>query len=203
MLALLALLPACEIHTIEFNDTGTDLVCGPGAHEENGPCLPDDAASDTDSDTDTDSGTGGVNFAPSAPAIAMTPENPTQLSDLTCTIVSPATDPDGDAVTYTYAWFVHGVESTITEATVPDAATLTGDTWTCRVTASDGDLNSSPAEVSVALATGYAEVSVGTYHACGIVPYHRGETGEALCWGNNAYGEGSPPTKAFAHLYAG
>lgn len=180
MLTSLALLAACS-HSPKLSETGDPVDTDTGAPQE----------------TDT------PNTAPSAPGMAITPDDPTQLSDLTCTVTTAAQDPNGDAVTYTYAWFVHGVESTITDPVVPESATMLDDEWTCRVTPSDGTDQGPAAEASVTLTRGYTEVASGVYHACGIAPDNVGEPGEAVCWGTNSYGEATPPGGAFMHLEAG
>lgn len=206
MPVLITMFLGCDPHALNFKDTGEPLVCGPGTHEDNGQCLPDpDTGTGTETETGTGTGTGTepVNAAPTAPIVAITPDDPTQLSELTCTVTTPSTDPDGDTIRYRYAWFVRGVESSVTTATLPETETAIGDTWTCQVTPSDGALEGPSAEASVELRRGYSEVSVGSYHACGLSPNDVGDVGEASCWGDDSYGEGSPPSGYFAHVYTG
>ena len=92
------------------------------------------------------------NRAPSAPTVSITPAAPTDDDVLTCVIGTESVDPDGDAVTYSYAWSVDGADSGITAASVNAALTEAGQQWTCSVTASDGELSSSAASVSVEVA---------------------------------------------------
>ncbi len=94
------------------------------------------------------------NAAPSGAAIAIEPAAPTDADDLTCTIVTEATDPNGDALTYRYAWAVNGADAGISGATVGAALTSGGDTWTCTVTPNDGVLDGAPTSVSVNIAQG-------------------------------------------------
>jgi Regulator of chromosome condensation (RCC1) repeat len=196
MMTLTLALLACDTHTLEFKDTGEDLSCGPGTHEENGVCLPDQDTGD-DSDLDPE------NTAPSAPLLAITPDLPTQLSDLSCRLRSPSIDAEGDDVSYDYVWLVDGVESGFTGDRVPESATARGERWTCRVTPSDGALEGPSAEVSVTLDDGYSELALGVFHVCGLVPDNVGEEGPAVCWGGNSYGEGTPPSVSFKNIYAG
>ena len=102
----------------------------------------DDAASDTSVAT---------NAAPSGVSIAITPATPGPDDALTCTIVTEAVDPDGDTVTYRYAWTVNGASAGLTEATVASSLTEGAQTWTCTVTPTDGALDGTPASASVTI----------------------------------------------------
>ncbi len=82
------------------------------------------------------------NSAPTAPGVAVTPDEPVVDEDaLVCAVTTPATDADGDGITYTYRWTVDGVpyapptDVKIVPLAVPDA----GEVWTCSVNASDGE----------------------------------------------------------------
>ena len=92
------------------------------------------------------------NRAPSAPTVSINPAEPTDDDVLTCVIDTESVDPDGDAVTYTYAWSVDGADTGVTSATVSPSATESGEQWTCTVTASDGDLENASASASVEIA---------------------------------------------------
>ncbi len=89
------------------------------------------------------------NSAPSAPSIDVTPNYPEDDDDLLCSVTGPATDADGDLVTYTYAWTDNAVLSAITADTVGSGYTTDGETWVCTVTASDGTATSGSASDSV------------------------------------------------------
>jgi hypothetical protein len=93
------------------------------------------------------------NRAPGAPTVSITPSAPTDEDVLTCVIDTESVDPDGDAVTYSYAWSVDGADSGITGASVNSSLTEAGQRWTCAVTASDGELSSGTASVSVEVAS--------------------------------------------------
>jgi hypothetical protein len=88
------------------------------------------------------------NAAPSGAAIAIEPAVPGDDDDLTCTIVTEATDPNGDAVSYAFAWARNGEDVGVSSATVGAALTSGGDTWTCTVTPTDGTLDGVPASAS-------------------------------------------------------
>jgi formylglycine-generating enzyme required for sulfatase activity len=93
-----------------------------------------------------------TNAAPSAPVVAITPDAPTDDEGLTCAVVGESVDPDGDAVTYTHAWSVDGVDAGIAGESVDAARTSAGETWTCSVTASDGMASSAAGSASVTVA---------------------------------------------------
>ena len=78
------------------------------------------------------------NSLPTAPTVAITPENPEDDDALTCTLVSGSTDADGDPVAYDYAWENNGTASSETTALVNASYTTNGDTWECIVTPNDG-----------------------------------------------------------------
>ena len=49
-----------------------------------------------------------VNSPPTQPIVSLVPDEPLSSSTLEVHIDTPSTDPDGDTVFYTYAWFVNG-----------------------------------------------------------------------------------------------
>ncbi len=82
------------------------------------------------------------NTAPTAPVVEITPVDAVEGDDLTCTVTTAATDADGDAITYSFAWDIDGVDYTdatdSATASVADGVDVGGEeTWTCEVVASD------------------------------------------------------------------
>ncbi len=77
---------------------------------------------------------------------------------LICSIDTPSTDPDGDAVSYTYEWDVDGApfalaETTVSEGdTIPSGSLGSDEGWTCAVTPSDGLDEGTAGEASIYLA---------------------------------------------------
>jgi len=108
-------------------------------------CDDDDVAADDNSATPTD------NQPPTAPVIAIEPAEPQAGEDLTCVIVEPSTDPDGDEVAYAYAWTAHGLDTNLTADTVPGAYTQQGEEWSCTVVAADGQAESPPAVATITI----------------------------------------------------
>jgi len=102
------------------------------------------------------------NAAPSGAAIAIEPATPGDDDDLTCTIVTEATDPNGDAVSYAFAWSRNGADAGVSSATVGAALTSGGDTWTCTVTPNDGTLDGAVSTASVTIAQGNRAPSAPT-----------------------------------------
>ena len=80
------------------------------------------------------------NTPPNAPIISITPSSVTEDVDLHCMIDTDSIDDDGDAVTYTYEWFVDGISSGNTTPTVSASDTQLEEEWTCEVTPNDGSL---------------------------------------------------------------
>jgi hypothetical protein len=117
-------------------------------------------ATDTDGLYATALRTLTVNGLPDAPAIQLTPDPATTQDDLRVSIDTDATDPEGDAITYTYDWEVDGLASSASTSTVlPATATSKGEEWTARVTPSDGTGTGTAAEASVTIANSPPEVS--------------------------------------------
>ncbi|MCB9778815.1 MAG: hypothetical protein H6742_09650 [Alphaproteobacteria bacterium] len=78
-----------------------------------------------------------INGLPDDPVVEIDPGDPTSAEGLSVYVITPATDPDGDILTYSYAWLKDGAATSYTSETVPASATLRGEEWTVRVTASD------------------------------------------------------------------
>ncbi len=97
------------------------------------------------------------NAAPNAPTLRVTPAGTVfDADDLHCEIEIPALDPDGDDVTYAFAWSRNGVAWTGAVATttwpgdtLPASATSPGDRWECAATANDGEDDGDVATASV------------------------------------------------------
>ena len=89
--------------------------CADGAdNDANGAFDCDDAGCSGSPDCEGgDDTAASQNAAPSGAAIAITPATPGDDDDLTCSIVTEATDPNGDTVTYRYAWKVNGGDAGI------------------------------------------------------------------------------------------
>ena len=76
------------------------------------------------------------------------PADPDSRQQLQCVIVVASTDPDGDEVRYRFSWAKDGVAQSFAPGTdrVPARLTSPRDIWQCTVVASDGALESDPAE---------------------------------------------------------
>ncbi len=85
-----------------------------------------------------------VNTPPVPPTIEATPWAIEELQDIVCAVTVEPDDGDTDAVALTFSWTVDGVAFTDTTTTVydgdtiPAAATVAGETWTCSVLSNDG-----------------------------------------------------------------
>ena len=110
------------------------------------------------------------NEAPSAPGVAIAPAEPTDGDELVCSVIAEATDPDGDALSYRYAWAIDGADAGVDLSRVTPDATQPGDTWTCMVTAWDGLAAGPAATASVTIAADAAPNEAPTEPGVAIVP---------------------------------
>ena len=116
------------------------------------PVVSDDTGESVDTQDPDDTGDPPqVNRAPGAPVISLGPTDATTLDDLVVAIVSDATDPDGDEVTYTYKWLVDGLLVEESGATLSAENTTKQETWQVMVQASDGELEGELSEASVTI----------------------------------------------------
>lgn len=105
-----------------------------------------------------------VNTAPGTPTVEVTPAEPLDTEDLACVVTVEATDPDGDVLAYTWAWYADGVLTAETGSTVAATATHRDEVWTCEVTAVDpGGLTGTPGSAAVTVGIAWTgEVSAAT-----------------------------------------
>jgi hypothetical protein len=125
-------------------------------------------------DTDADP----TNEAPGSATIAITPAIPTDADTLACEVRTQATDPDGDAVSYRYAWAVDGVDSGLSGAEVAASFTSVGQMWTCTVTPTDGALDGASESASATVVSDNRAPSAPTV---AITPAEPGDDDDLLC----------------------
>jgi len=82
-----------------------------------------------------------------------------------CTITAQSTDPDGDAITYTYQWYRDGaLQRARTTAdlsdTLPSASTAKNEVWECVVTPSDSTLDGPSGDDQVTIQNSLPAASV-------------------------------------------
>jgi len=123
----------------------------------------DDSAGDDDDDSaGDDDSTPQTNSPPSAPAVSIQPATPAAGDPLECSIASGAIDPEGDPLTYDFAWTLGGLStghslaggSLTSTLTVAAGITISGGQWTCTVTAHDGSQSGAPGSASVTVGAG-------------------------------------------------
>ncbi len=110
----------------------------------------------TDSDGNTTSDTITItvsdNAPPTDPEVQIVPDPAHTNDDLLAVITTPATDPDGDAITYLYTWYVDGVlHSTGTSDAVLATDTSKGQLWRVDVVATDGVWESATASDDIVI----------------------------------------------------
>ncbi len=86
-----------------------------------------------------------LDTAPTTPSIRLEPAAPARGLQVKAVLEKPATDPDGDAVRYTYDWLLDGLETGVGGETFPGDRLRSGLVLTARVVASDGTLQAPPA----------------------------------------------------------
>jgi hypothetical protein len=147
-----------------------------------------------------------LNSPPTAPVLAIDPEEPeAEVDDLLCSIVTEAVDADGDPITYTLSWEVDGVAftgsttTTITGDTVLGGDTQDDDVWTCSVVPNDGTDDGEPGAASVTTEfIVQPDISCSAYHCCSLDRY-----GTLQCWGKDTSGQCSHPTGFFVGVGLG
>ena len=70
--------------------------------------------------------------------MAISPDEPLPGAALTCTILEPGIDPEGEVVTHEFRWEVDGAGTALATAEVPAGETRGEETWTCVAVANDG-----------------------------------------------------------------
>ncbi len=93
-----------------------------------------------------------LNGLPTAPSVSISPDPATTDDDLVAVIDADSVDPEGDTVSYSYAWSVDGVGYPGGDTdTVPAGDTRSGDTWTVEVTPSDPTSDGPAGTASIAI----------------------------------------------------
>lgn len=89
--------------------------------------------------TDQDTATVSVNARPDAPTVAISPEPAASGESLVAVITGDAPDPEGDAVTYRYDWYLGGtLYQTGSNDTVSRGVTVRGQYWEVYAYPNDG-----------------------------------------------------------------
>ena len=103
----------------------------------------------------------GQNLAPSAPEVAISPEEAEYDDSIQAVIVAESVDPEGDAVTYSYTWSLDGVvQEDFQGDTVAEGNLFKDQVWSVSVVASDGVNDSEPAVAEITIADAFPEASV-------------------------------------------
>lgn len=90
------------------------------------------------------------NLAPTAPVIEILPAAPRTTDALEARVLVPATDPEAEALTYRWSWYLDGeLVAAVTGDRVEPELTARGQRWRAVAQADDGELLSAPADASV------------------------------------------------------
>lgn len=136
-----------------------------------------------------------VNAPPGAPDVFLDPLAPGPGDDLVCTVETPASDPDGDPLTYTATWTRDGADpagvattTTWPGDTIPAAETVAGETWACTLVADDGEDTGPPGAASVTVERDAVTRIAGTGDF--LCAWSPGDA--AVCWGENLFDNEDP-----------
>ena len=103
----------------------------------------------------------GQNLPPSAPVVEISPEEPEYDDALQAVISTESVDPEGDAISYVYAWTLDGVaQEDFDGDTIPEGTLLKGQVWTVSVSGSDGVNVSEPATAEITISDAFPEATV-------------------------------------------
>ncbi len=95
------------------------------------------------------------NRLPTAPEVSLLPAQPHTQDDLAAALSTPATDADGDTLTYEWSWTVDDGNGTVNAGNgtpdIDEADTVRGQVWTVAVAATDGYGWGPPATASVTI----------------------------------------------------
>lgn len=109
------------------------------------------AAADPGGLVGTDAVTFRVNGLPGGLALQIDPRPAGTADDLVATVISAATDPEGDPVSLSIAWTRDGLATAHTGLTVPASATSRGERWEITVTPADPYGAGTPATAAITI----------------------------------------------------
>ena len=100
-----------------------------------------------------------VNGLPSAPTVAITPAGPDTDDALVASVTADAVDPEGDAISYSWAWTRDGGATGIVTDTVPASSTRRGELWAVTVTPHDPGGAGSPGTAGVTIGNAAPQIT--------------------------------------------
>lgn len=114
-----------------------------------------------------------ANAPPSAPAVEISPAEPSERSALVCSLLSESSDDDGDEVDYTFTWEVDRAPFATTATTTHRGDTIEAGSasvgeWVCSVVADDGESTSEVGEARVDVIASICGEGTVTHTSSGI-----------------------------------
>ncbi len=92
-----------------------------------------------------------IDVGPSEPTVEITPDPAYTDDDLVAVVTSDSVDPEGNPVTYAYAWSKDGGSTLGTADTLPSSLTAKDEVWEVIVTPNDGATDGTPASATVTI----------------------------------------------------
>jgi hypothetical protein len=129
------------------------------------------------------------NGHPGAPMVGITPSEPEEGDGLLCEVLEPAADPEGEPVSYAFAWKQDGSAwtgetgaTTYEDDSIDGAETQDMETWTCEVTPSDPWGEGEPGSASVLIGCRYGGYERCPGLSCLDILEQGFSTGDGLYW---------------------
>lgn len=139
-----------------------------------------------------------VSAPPTAPTVEINPNPAGSTQNLVTSIVTPSTDPEGDPVTYSYAWARDGVPFANASDTLASSATSRGEVWTVTVTPNDGWSSGPPGVATVTILNGAPSASAPI-----LSPSLLYTNSTATCVSNGTDPDNDPVTLSYTWLVNG
>ncbi|MAA78180.1 MAG: hypothetical protein CL916_02890, partial [Deltaproteobacteria bacterium] len=133
-----------------------------------------------------------VNQVPNAPTIDLQPQPANASQDL-IVLASGSIDPEGNTVSYQYAWYKDNTLTSFTSATIANTETSKGELWTVRVTPNDGHHDGPYSESSIIIANTPPQADSLT-----ITPSNAYNTDTLTCAGTSSDIDGDTVSESYS-----
>lgn len=138
-----------------------------------------------------------INGAPTQPNVTLSP-NPAYTTNNLVAAASGSVDPEGSAVTYSFEWLLNGASTGLTGSTLASSETSKGDSWTVRVTPSDGTTNGPFREETILISNSLPIVT-----AVSISPNSPNVQDDLTCSYSTSDADGDPVSVSFQWTMGG
>lgn len=151
------------------------------------------SATDSHGFVSTDEVSITVNGLPSAPGVSFTASAPDTTADLVVNIDTDSIDPEGESVSYTYAWAKDGVATSETGSTLSSALTSRGEVWTASVAGMDARAAGAATDISITIGNALPELT-----DVSLSPSDAAVTDDIVCSPSSSDADGDSVTYTYA-----